>query len=81
MHSIAFWLESMMGCLCFLLNLPPLIMIGVLQKFNGHIILVHSWDHKVGVVLRVNLTLFSNICGYVSLWCFETIHVLSNELD
>jgi hypothetical protein len=42
-----------------------LIMIGVLQKFNGRIILVHSWDHKVGIVLLVNLTLFSNICGYV----------------
>ncbi len=31
-HSIAFWLESMMGCLCFLLNRPPLIMINVLQN-------------------------------------------------
>ncbi len=26
---------------------------------------VHSWDRKVGVVLPMNPTLFSNICGYV----------------
>jgi hypothetical protein len=28
----SFWLESMMGCLCFLLNPPPLTMINVLQN-------------------------------------------------
>jgi hypothetical protein len=32
MHSIASWLENMMGCLCFSLNSPPLMMIGVLQS-------------------------------------------------
>jgi hypothetical protein len=29
MHSIAPWLENMMGCLWFSLNFPPLITIGV----------------------------------------------------
>jgi hypothetical protein len=28
-------------------------------KFNGHTILVHFWDKIVGVVLLMNLTLFS----------------------
>jgi hypothetical protein len=32
MHSIVFWLENVMGCLCFSLSHPPLLMIGVLQS-------------------------------------------------
>jgi hypothetical protein len=32
MHSIAPWLENMMGCVCFSLSPSPVMMIGVLQS-------------------------------------------------
>jgi len=36
LHSIAFWLENMMGCLCFSLSPAPLMMIDVLQIQWSH---------------------------------------------